>query len=72
MDMDIQQRLDIKLPDTFKNYSEETKALVIEYVTQLSPIEKRAYSIAQDHLGSSFHLLKSNGYCDWLKTKNKK
>jgi hypothetical protein len=70
--MDIQQTLDIKLPDTFKNYSEENKALVIEYVTQLSPIEKRAYSIAQDHLGSSFHILKSNGFCDWLKQKTKK
>jgi predicted deacetylase len=38
-----------------------------EYIEQLCPIELKALIIAQDHLGSSFDLTKSNGFCSWLK-----
>jgi hypothetical protein len=43
-----------------------------EYIAQLSPIEKKAYKIAIEHLGTSFNLKKSNGFCDWQRDKNKK
>jgi hypothetical protein len=43
-----------------------------EYIAQLSPIEKKAYKIAIEHLGTSFNLKKSNGFCDWLKDNNKR
>lgn len=42
------------------------------YMAQLTDIEKKALLIAQEHLGSSFNILKSNGYLNWLKTFNKK
>jgi len=51
------------------NSIEETKQLVAEYMNQLSEIEKKACAIAKDHLGSSFNIVKSNGYNDWLKER---
>ena len=51
------------------NSIEETKQLVAEYMNQLSKIEKKACAIAKDHLGSSFNIVKSNGYNDWLKER---
>jgi len=37
------------------------------YLEQLSTVEKKAYNIAKEHLGSSFHVLRSNGFIDWKK-----
>lgn len=47
----------------------EMLTLEEEYIAQLTPIEKKAYKIAIEHLGTSFNLKKSNGFCDWLKEK---
>lgn len=38
-----------------------------EYLETLSEKERKAYEIAKDHLGSSFDLVKSNGFLKWLK-----
>lgn len=38
-----------------------------KYLQSLSPKEKHAYEIAKNHLGSSFHLIKSNGFIQWKK-----
>ena len=43
--------------------------LLIEYLESLSPIERTAMEIAKRHLGSSFNILKSNGYIKWSKNK---
>ena len=43
--------------------------LVAEYMEQLSDVERKACAIAKDHLGSSFNIVKSNGFNDWLKAK---
>ena len=40
---------------------------VDKYISQLSVTEKKAFVIAQTHLGTSFHIQKSNGYIQWLK-----
>ena len=61
------QIVDLPLPDNFDSYDEGLKANVIEYLSQLDLIEKKAYKIAKDHLGSSFNIVKSNGFCDWLR-----
>jgi hypothetical protein len=58
---------DLKLPDNFESYDSELQSSIIEYLSQLNPIEKKAYKIAKEHLGSSFNIVKSNGYCDWVK-----
>ena len=61
--------LDVELPDDFETYPNETKELVIAYLTQLNNIEKKAYTIGKSHLGTSFNLLRSNGFNDWKKKK---
>jgi len=58
---------ELKMPDNFESYDIKLQANIIEYLSQLNPIEKKAYKIAKEHLGSSFNIVKSNGYCDWLK-----
>ena len=58
---------DLKLPDNFESYDIKLQASIIEYLSQLNSIERKAYKIAKEHLGSSFNIVKSNGYCDWFK-----
>jgi hypothetical protein len=59
------------LPDNFNTYSKEIKENIMQYIEQLTPIEKKACKIAKNHLGSSFHILRSNGYIEWSKSKSK-
>jgi hypothetical protein len=42
------------------------------YLSSLSEKERMGYEIAKNHLGSTFHLQKSNGFIEWLKEKKKK
>uniref|UniRef100_A0A6C0LDM1 Uncharacterized protein n=1 Tax=viral metagenome TaxID=1070528 RepID=A0A6C0LDM1_9ZZZZ len=42
------------------------EALVAEYLTSMNEKEKIAYLIAKDHLGTSFNIVKSIGYLEWL------
>lgn len=43
----------------------------IEYLDSLNTKEKQAYEIAKSHLGSTFHLMKSNGFIEWKKKQAK-
>ena len=38
-----------------------------EYISQFNEKELKAYNIAKSYLGSSFHLIKSNGFIEWSK-----
>ena len=58
-----------ELPPQFSSYSKETQENIIQYISQFTPIQKKAYLIAKEHLGSSFNVVKSNGYMDWIKNK---
>lgn len=42
------------------------ETLVEEYVASMNKKEKIAYLIAKDHLGTSFNIVKSIGYLEWL------
>jgi len=53
----------------YQSYDKETQELIYEYLSQFDEFQKKAYLIAKEHLGSSFHLLKSNGYLEWKKKK---
>ena len=48
---------------------ENQPPIIEEYLKYLSEKEYKAYEIAKDHLETSFDLMKSNGFLDWLKTK---
>ena len=37
------------------------------YLHSLSETERKAYNIAKEHLGTSFHITRSNGFQSWLK-----
>lgn len=38
-----------------------------EYIQQLSEKEMQALKIAEEHLGSSFNIVKSIGFIKWMK-----
>ena len=67
MNTDNTIQLELELPNNFTSYPLETQELILEYLNNLSPIKKQAYLIAKQHLGSSFHILKSNGFINWIK-----
>jgi hypothetical protein len=64
---EIATEIGLELPNNFENYDTPTKESLIKYLKHLNPIERQAYTIGKQHLGSSFNVLKSNGYVDWKK-----
>lgn len=42
---------------------------IFEYLDQLNEKEKKACTIAMEHLGTSFDITKSNGYMNWKKNE---
>lgn len=61
--------LNIVIPELVKRENYETQKEIYEYLKQMNEIELKAYNIAMNHLGSSFNILKSNGFKEWKKTK---
>lgn len=61
-----------KIPDYIKNYDIEKQKEIYDYLSELDEFNKKAYSIAFEHLASSFNILKSNGFKEWKNNKMKK
>jgi len=59
----------LDLPESFEKCDSAVQKTIIQYLNQLSANEQTAYKIAKDHLGSSFNILRSNGFQDWKKKK---
>jgi len=55
------------LPENFETYEKSIQESIIKYINQLEIIEKQAYTIGKQHLGTSFNIIKSNGYINWQK-----
>ena len=64
---ELESEIGIELPDNFESYDDPTKESLIKYLKQLNTIERQAYTIGKAHLGTSFNVLKSNGYSNWKK-----
>ena len=64
----LETELGLSLPNEFVHWDEVTQDLVIKYLKQLTTIEKKAYTIGKEHLGTSFHVLKSNGFVTWKRS----
>ena len=62
--------LNLPIPDIVKSYSNEKKREMFEYLNDMSDIEKVGYTIAFNHLESSFDIYRSNGFKHW-KSKSK-
>jgi hypothetical protein len=61
--------LNINISDNVKAYPYEKQKEIFDYLNELDEINKKAYNIAFDHLGSSFDILRSNGYKEWKQSK---
>jgi competence protein ComGC len=60
----------LPIPESVLKLSLEKQTEVYNYLIQMSESQKKAYLIAKDHLGTSFNILKSNGFSEWKKSKN--
>ena len=56
--------------DNAYNHDDDAFVAYLEYVAS-NPLERRAMEIAKDHLGSSFDLLRSNGFRSWSQKQKK-
>jgi hypothetical protein len=53
--------------DNVYNYSLEIQESILKYLNQMDDKERKAYTIAQEHLETSFNIVKSIGYIEWKK-----
>ena len=57
--------------EDFSKYPQDAQESILKYLEQLGDKERIAYSIAKEHLGTSFNVLKSIGYITWKKEQSK-
>jgi competence protein ComGC len=57
--------------EELSKYPQDVQESVLKYLEQLGDKERIAYSIAKEHLGTSFNVLKSVGYITWKKEQTK-
>lgn len=50
-----------------KKYDTDIEQYILQYLAQLTTIQVKAIKIASTHLGTSFNVIKSNGFIDWKK-----
>jgi plasmid replication initiation protein len=56
---------ELKINPYVETYSVEEQNDIYGYLNQLDELNKQAYTIAFDHLKSSFNISRSNGYKHW-------
>jgi hypothetical protein len=59
----------LPIPESVKKYSLEIQKEIFTYLQEMEEHDKIAYSIAFNHLGTSFHIYKSNGFKEWSNKK---
>ena len=64
------EELDLPISQIILSLQEEYQKKIYDYLSQLDEHNKQAYLIAFNHLGTSFNILKSNGYKEWINKKN--
>jgi len=62
----------IDIPDIVFSYGLDVKENVLQYLKNLGEKERIAYKIAYSHLGTSFNIIRSTGYVEWIKDQTKK
>jgi hypothetical protein len=63
------EKLGIPIQDSIKEYPLEKQQEIYDYLISMDEKQKKAYKIAFEHLGTSFHIYRSNGFRDWIKCK---
>jgi len=64
------ESLNMKIPELIKSYPIEKQREIFLYLSELDDLNKKAYEIAADHLGSSFNIFRSNGFKEWKNKHN--
>ncbi len=64
--MEVENNL-TKFNFNIEKYGKENSEIVIKYINSLSELECQAMKIAEEHLKTSFHIMKSIGFQKWLK-----
>lgn len=61
------EKLGLPIPELVFKMPLDKQSEIYNYLKNMDDMEKKAYLIAKQHLGSSFNICKSNGYKDWKK-----
>jgi len=61
--------IDLPIPLSVTLYSYQKQKEIHDYLLEMDNHHRKAYLIAYNHLGTSFNILKSNGFKEW-KNKN--
>jgi hypothetical protein len=64
-------KYNLPIPENIFKTDEKTQNEVYLYFEQMDNNDRIAYKIAYEHLGTSFNILRSNGFKEW-KAKNSK
>ena len=64
------ETLKMKIPALVKTYPIEKQREIFNYLSGMDELNRKAYQIAFDHLGSSFNIFRSNGYKEWKHKNN--
>ena len=64
------ETLKMKIPSLVKTYPIEKQREIFNYLSGMDELNRKAYQIAFDHLGSSFNIFRSNGYKEWKHKNN--
>jgi hypothetical protein len=65
--------LNLPIPSVVNTYSNEKQKEIFHYLQEMDDHNRKGYIIAQNHLGTSFNIYKSNGYKEWInRMKDKK
>lgn len=63
--------LNMKIPDHVYNLTIEEQLDIYNYLNDMDKLDRIAYEIAFDHLGTSFSIERSNGFKEWKTRQNK-
>jgi hypothetical protein len=64
------ESLKMKVPELIKTYPIEKQREIFNYLSEMDELNKKAYEIAFDHLGTSFNIFRSNGFKEWKHKNN--
>jgi hypothetical protein len=64
-------KLGLPVSKNISIYTPSQQQLIYNYLEQLDDTHKQTYLIAIEHLGTSFNVIKSNGYKEWINKMDK-
>ena len=62
-------KLNLHIPNSIQQLDIEKQKEIYDYLESLDVKGKIVYQIAMEHLGTSFNILRSNGFSEWKKEK---